>query len=62
MQDNDAFFRDYAVSHKKLSELGFNPPSPRPKVVLTLTIAAAVVAALVYDKCESFIKDMTSLI
>ncbi|CAN6680487.1 unnamed protein product [Malus baccata var. baccata] len=61
-RDNDAFFRDYAVSHKKLSELGFNPPSPRPKVVLTLTIAAAVVAALVYDKCESFIKNMTSLI
>ncbi|KAB2603944.1 L-ascorbate peroxidase 3 [Pyrus ussuriensis x Pyrus communis] len=61
-RDNDAFFRDYAVSHKKLSELGFNPPLPRPKVVLTLTIAAAVVAALVYDKCESFIKNMTSLI
>ncbi|XP_050128210.1 L-ascorbate peroxidase 3-like [Malus sylvestris] len=61
-RDNDAFFRDYAVSHKKLSELGFNPPSQRPKVVLTLTIAAAVVAALVYDKCESFIKNMTSLI
>lgn len=26
-QDEDAFFTDYAASHKKLSELGFNPPS-----------------------------------
>lgn len=25
-QDEDAFFRDYAESHKKLSELGFTPP------------------------------------
>ncbi|RWR81712.1 putative L-ascorbate peroxidase 4 [Cinnamomum micranthum f. kanehirae] len=27
-KDEDAFFKDYAVSHKKLSELGFNPSSP----------------------------------
>ncbi|CAL5378161.1 unnamed protein product [Camellia sinensis] len=26
-KDEDAFFRDYAVSHKKLSELGFTPGS-----------------------------------
>lgn len=26
-KDEDAFFTDYAASHKKLSELGFNPPS-----------------------------------
>ena len=26
-KDEDAFFRDYAVSHKKLSELGFTPSS-----------------------------------
>eukprot|EP00268_Persea_americana_P013206 TRINITY_DN1575_c1_g1_i2.p1 TRINITY_DN1575_c1_g1~~TRINITY_DN1575_c1_g1_i2.p1 ORF type:complete len:293 (+),score=81.35 TRINITY_DN1575_c1_g1_i2:410-1288(+) len=26
-KDEDAFFKDYAVSHKKLSELGFNPSS-----------------------------------
>ncbi|NP_001148710.1 APx3 - Peroxisomal Ascorbate Peroxidase [Zea mays] len=25
-KDEDAFFRDYAESHKKLSELGFTPP------------------------------------
>lgn len=25
-QDEDAFFKDYAESHKKLSELGFTPP------------------------------------
>lgn len=27
MQDEDAFFKDYAESHKKLSELGFTPSS-----------------------------------
>ncbi|KAH7566253.1 hypothetical protein JRO89_XS08G0125100 [Xanthoceras sorbifolium] len=26
-KDEDAFFADYALSHKKLSELGFSPPS-----------------------------------
>ncbi|XXG66168.1 hypothetical protein AAC387_Pa05g3704 [Persea americana] len=26
-KDEDAFFKDYTVSHKKLSELGFNPSS-----------------------------------
>ncbi|KAK8967049.1 putative L-ascorbate peroxidase 4 [Platanthera guangdongensis] len=26
-KDEEAFFRDYAESHKKLSELGFVPPS-----------------------------------
>ncbi|KAH0718366.1 hypothetical protein KY285_014397 [Solanum tuberosum] len=26
-KDEEAFFRDYAESHKKLSELGFTPPS-----------------------------------
>ncbi|KAK9064993.1 hypothetical protein SSX86_016376 [Deinandra increscens subsp. villosa] len=26
-KDEDAFFKDYAESHKKLSELGFTPPS-----------------------------------
>lgn len=26
-QDEDEFFKDYAASHKKLSELGFTPPS-----------------------------------
>ncbi|XP_057966492.1 L-ascorbate peroxidase 3 [Malania oleifera] len=28
-KDEDAFFRDYAVSHKKLSELGFTPSSSK---------------------------------
>ncbi|GMI88074.1 ascorbate peroxidase 3 [Hibiscus trionum] len=28
-KDEEPFFRDYAVSHKKLSELGFNPSSSR---------------------------------
>ncbi|KAF8377808.1 hypothetical protein HHK36_031193 [Tetracentron sinense] len=31
-KDEDAFFRDYAVSHKKLSELGFIPSSSDSKV------------------------------
>ncbi|GJU11988.1 L-ascorbate peroxidase 3-like protein [Tanacetum coccineum] len=26
-KDEEAFFKDYAESHKKLSELGFNPPT-----------------------------------
>lgn len=33
MQDEDAFFRDYAESHKKLSELGFAPSSPGSKAI-----------------------------
>ncbi|KAM2099600.1 hypothetical protein FF1_026882 [Malus domestica] len=60
-KDNDAFFRDYAVSHKKLSELGFTQPSSAPKVLVTLTIAA-IIAALVYDKCKSFVQDMKTLV
>lgn len=28
MQNQDAFFRDYAVSHQKFSEFGFVPNSP----------------------------------
>ncbi|KAH0969162.1 hypothetical protein GBA52_028974 [Prunus armeniaca] len=60
-KNNEAFFRDYAVSHKKLSELGFTPPSLGPKLVVTLSIAAAIVAALVYDKCQGFIQDMKTL-
>nr|KJB32657.1 hypothetical protein B456_005G254100 [Gossypium raimondii] len=33
-KDEDAFFRDYAESHKKLSELGFTPTSARSKVMV----------------------------
>ncbi|KAL1215687.1 L-ascorbate peroxidase 3 [Cardamine amara subsp. amara] len=54
-KDEDAFFRDYAESHKKLSELGFNPSSSAAKVVVAdstilaqsafgVAVAAAVVA------------------
>lgn len=32
-QDEDAFFRDYAASHKKLSELGFVPPTWTSRVI-----------------------------
>ncbi|XWS67741.1 hypothetical protein CRYUN_Cryun04dG0031400 [Craigia yunnanensis] len=33
-KDEDAFFRDYAESHKKLSELGFTPSSSRSKLIV----------------------------
>ncbi|XP_077246601.1 L-ascorbate peroxidase 3-like [Tasmannia lanceolata] len=50
-KDEDAFFRDYAESHKKLSELGFTPPScPAPKTRITLAqscVGLAVAAAVV---------------
>ncbi|KAJ8533703.1 hypothetical protein K7X08_007027 [Anisodus acutangulus] len=31
-KDEEAFFRDYAISHRKLSELGFSPSSSGSKV------------------------------
>lgn len=48
-QDEDAFFRDYAESHKKLSELGFTPRSPGSKVVTkesTILVQSAVGVAV----------------
>uniref|UniRef100_A0A1J3J174 L-ascorbate peroxidase n=1 Tax=Noccaea caerulescens TaxID=107243 RepID=A0A1J3J174_NOCCA len=52
-KDEDAFFRDYAESHKKLSELGFNPNSSAAKAVADSTVLAqgafgvAIAAAVV---------------
>lgn len=53
-QDEDAFFRDYAVSHKKLSELGFTTPSSsgskvivKDSTVLVQSAVGVVVAAAV---------------
>lgn len=50
-QDEDAFFRDYAESHKKLSELGFVPSSkvnaPKDATVLAQSAVGVVVAAAV---------------
>lgn len=52
-QDEDAFFKDYAESHKKLSELGFTPRGSTAKPVADSTILAqgafgvAVAAAVV---------------
>ncbi|KAK9136486.1 hypothetical protein Syun_015816 [Stephania yunnanensis] len=54
-KDEDAFFKDYAISHKKLSELGFTPSSSGLKMevkntailaqsAVGVTVAAAVVA------------------
>lgn len=33
-KDEEVFFKDYAASHKKLSELGFTPPSPGLKTTI----------------------------
>ena len=53
-KDEDAFFRDYAISHKKLSELGFTPSSSsgskviaKDSTVLAQSAVGVVVAAAV---------------
>jgi len=53
-KDEDAFFKDYAVSHKKLSELGFTPGSAGAKVTVKdstilaqSAVGVAVAAAVV---------------
>ncbi|KAB1207545.1 L-ascorbate peroxidase 3, peroxisomal [Morella rubra] len=52
-KDEDVFFKDYAESHKKLSELGFIPPSAVSKVkakestVLAQSAVGVAVAAAV---------------
>ncbi|KAK3224351.1 hypothetical protein Dsin_011376 [Dipteronia sinensis] len=46
-KDEDAFLTDYALSHKKLSELGFSPPSSGYKVLAQGAVGIAVAAALV---------------
>ncbi|KAI3717391.1 hypothetical protein L1987_68978 [Smallanthus sonchifolius] len=56
-KDEDAFFNDYAISHKKLSELGFNPNSKRvtdgvvlaQSAVGVLVTAAVVILSYVYE-------------
>ncbi|XVF32117.1 hypothetical protein REPUB_Repub17cG0054300 [Reevesia pubescens] len=48
-KDEEAFFRDYAESHKKLSELGFTPSSSRSKLIVkdsTLLAQSAVGVAV----------------
>jgi L-ascorbate peroxidase len=56
LQDEDTFFKDYAESHKKLSELGFTPRSGGPAstkpelptaVVLAQSAVGVAVAAAV---------------
>ncbi|KAL2234873.1 UNVERIFIED_CONTAM: L-ascorbate peroxidase 3 [Sesamum indicum] len=46
-KDEEAFFKDYAASHKRLSELGFSPPSLLTSVLKKTLTAVAVAAALV---------------
>ncbi|GMH16363.1 hypothetical protein Nepgr_018204 [Nepenthes gracilis] len=50
-KDEDAFFRDYAASHKKLSELGFTPTGSKliakDSTILAQSAVGLVVAAAV---------------
>ncbi|KAI3728951.1 hypothetical protein L6452_17596 [Arctium lappa] len=46
-KDEDAFFNDYATSHKKLSELGFTPSSTKPKVKDSVVLAQSAVGVVV---------------
>ncbi|XP_068645607.1 L-ascorbate peroxidase 3-like [Aristolochia californica] len=51
-KDEDAFFRDYAESHKKLSELGFTPSSSKfylktSTILAQSAVGVAVAAAVV---------------
>ncbi|XP_031130785.1 L-ascorbate peroxidase 3 [Ipomoea triloba] len=50
-KDEEAFFKDYATSHKKLSELGFTPTSPKTvkdsTVLVQSAVGVAVAAAVV---------------
>ncbi|MFQ6623428.1 hypothetical protein Gotur_004449, partial [Gossypium turneri] len=45
-KDEDAFFRDYAASHKKLSELGFISPPSKLSLKVALGFVIAIVAIL----------------
>ncbi|KAG6385874.1 hypothetical protein SASPL_154757 [Salvia splendens] len=46
-EDEEAFFRDYAASHKRLSELGFSPPSYLGLLIKKTMITAAVAVTVV---------------
>ncbi|KAG2240779.1 hypothetical protein Bca4012_022190 [Brassica carinata] len=50
-KDEDVFFRDYAISHKKLSELGFNPPRKTPTVTQQGVGIAVAAAAVIFTIC-----------
>ncbi|CAI0557493.1 unnamed protein product, partial [Linum tenue] len=46
-KDEDAFFKDYAAAHKRLSELGFTPASSASNVLAQSAVGVAVAAAVV---------------
>lgn len=46
-QDEDAFFKGYAASHKKLSELGFTPSSGKAIVKDSTVLAQGAVGVAV---------------
>ncbi|KAK9670635.1 hypothetical protein RND81_13G214400 [Saponaria officinalis] len=53
-KDKEAFFRDYADSHKKLSMLGFTPPNTCLKMVtkVAVGVAVAVTVAILSYFCD----------
>lgn len=65
LQDEDAFFRDYAESHKKLSELGFTPryvgaaPKYVPKSSIILAQGAVGVAVAATVVVLSYLYEIT---
>lgn len=62
-EDEDAFFSDYAESHKKLSELGFiHSPSPSGfKAVLVKSAVGIAVTAVAVAVSVIFTKDTTCI-
>ncbi|CAH1413667.1 unnamed protein product [Lactuca virosa] len=46
-KDEDVFFKDYAESHKKLSELGFTPPLSKTTLFAQTAVGVAVAATVV---------------
>ncbi|CAA7403503.1 unnamed protein product [Spirodela intermedia] len=55
-KDEEAFFRDYAESHKKLSELGFTPPGPARRLYVQGALGATIAAAIALSFCLIFYK------
>uniref|UniRef100_A0A2P2LV13 L-ascorbate peroxidase n=1 Tax=Rhizophora mucronata TaxID=61149 RepID=A0A2P2LV13_RHIMU len=46
-KDEETFFKDYTVSHKKLSELGFTPSSVRKSIADSTILAQSAVGVVV---------------
>ncbi|GFP78864.1 l-ascorbate peroxidase 3 peroxisomal [Phtheirospermum japonicum] len=55
-KDKETFFKDYAASHKRLSELGFTPPSSSLRSALKKTIVAigVFITVIILSYLKSF--------